>query len=273
MGVVIREPDFLHRMETTAGNAALSQMVAEELQLQYARKLGVMPRESEVIARYKKLSEQANFGAYLASTQQGPEDVMRSIRVQMAQSAIVNKGITISDEDARAYYARQTDKKNPAAKFYTPPTVTIEIITTKTRDKAEQAAAELAKGTPFGQVAQKYSEDSSKSNGGVLPPVQLGRTFASKMGVVEPTIFGLQVGQQVGPKQMAGSWWVIHCLDKKPEIIKSFEDVKNECQEGALLQKSLPARSKQVHDDYVAFQKSANIRAFWPQYKNVIGGR
>ena len=272
-GALITEPDFLHRMEITTGDNTLRQMVTDQLQLQYARKRGVFPAEAEVIARYKKLSDQPSFGQYLAATHQGPEDVMQSLRVSLAREAVVTKGTTVSDAEARAYYDRQTDPRNPRARYYTPRSVTLAVIKTRSQPQAELAAAELARGAAFDKVAQKYSEDASRQRGGVLPPVLFGRTPSSRVSGAEAAVFALQVGEQTGPRQFAGLWWILRCLDKKPEVIKPFADVADECRENALLEKSLPAQSGAVRESYQKFIKDANIRAFWPQYKYVIGGR
>ena len=272
-GHVIHEADFLHNLEVAQGDAVLKKMVADELQLQYARKLGVYPTDAEVTAKYKTLSEQPNFGQYLASTHQSPEDIVHSIRVVLAQAALVNKGNTVSEADVRAYYARQSDKSNIPAKFYTPPSVTISVIVSSSEQTLRKAEKELASGSSFAGVAAKYSEDNSKNNGGVLPPILKGRSPSSRIPGVEDAVFSLQVGEQFGPKQLAGNWWIIRCLDKKPAALKPFEEVKAECREGALLQKSLSTTSRQVHDDYAKFEKQASFQAFWPQYKYILGAR
>ena len=153
-GVLITEPYFLHRMEIETGDDILRKMVTDQLQLQYARKRGVFPTEADVMARYKKLSEQPSFGQYLAATHQGPEDVMQSLRVSACPRSRVTKGTTVSDAEARAYYNRQTDKSNPQARYYTPKSVSLAVIKTRSQQQTEQAAAELAKGAEFDKVAQ-----------------------------------------------------------------------------------------------------------------------
>jgi foldase protein PrsA len=272
-GVLITEPDFLHRMEITTGDNTLRQMVTEQLQLQYARQRGVFPAEADVLARYKKLSEQPSFGQYLAATHQGPEDVMQGLRVSLAREAVVTRGETVTDAEVRAYYDRQTDPRNPRARYYTPRSVTLAVIKTRSRQQVDLAASELAQGAAFDKVAARYSQDASRQRGGVLPPVPFGRTPSSRVSGAEAIVFALQVGEQTGPRQIAGDWWIIRCLDKKPAVIKPFAEVVDECRENALLEKSLPARSEAVHESYQKFSKDANIRAFWPQYKYVIGGR
>ena len=272
-GVIIDEPNFLHRMEAQVGNDTLRQMVSEELQLQYARKLGVFPSNAEVAARYKQISEQPKFGQYLASTHQTPGDVFHALQVTLAADGLVTKGATVSDAEARAYYARESDKNNPQARYYTPRTVTIEVVKARSKTQIEQAASELAKKTPFAQVAAKYSEDASARAGGVLPPVPYGRTPSTHVNGAQEQVFGLQIGEQTGPTQIAGFWWIIRCLDKKPEITRPYEDVKEECLHNVLIAKGLPANGEKVRDDYRKFMKDANIRAFWPQYKYIIGGK
>lgn len=272
-GVVIDEPYFLHRMEMETGNNTLRQMVSEELQLQYARKVGVYPSETEVQARYKQMSSQPTFGQYLVTTRQTPDDVLHNIRVTLAADGLVTKDAIVSDAEVRAYYERNADKNNPQARYYTPKTVSIEVIKTHSEPQIKQAAAALAKNTPFAQVAAKYSDDASRSAGGVLPPVPYGRTPSTRVTGAQDRVFGLQIGEQMGPIQMAGFWWIIRCLDKKPETLRSFEEVKDECRHNVLVAKGLPANGEKVRENYRKFMKDANIRAFWPQYKYIIGGK
>ncbi len=272
-GVVIEEPDFLHRMEMETGNNTLRQMVSEELQLQYARKLGVYPSDADVMARYEQMSAQPNFGQYLTSTRQTPADVLHTIRVTLAADGLVTKGAIVSDAEVRAYYDQNADKNNPQARYYTPRTVSIEVVKTRSQAKINQAAAELAKNAPFAQIAAKYSEDASRASGGVLPPVPYGRTPSTRVTGAQDRVFGLQIGEQMGPIQMAGFWWIIRCLDKKPETLRSFEEVKDECRHNVLIAKGLPANGEKVRENYRKFMQDANIRAFWPQYKRIIGGK
>lgn len=272
-GVLITEPEFVHRMEMTTGDTTLRQMVTEELQLQYARKAGVLPTEAAVRARYKQVSEDPAFGQYLAATRQSPEDVMQSLRVSMAQDALLTRGATVSEADVQAYYARQTDAQNPHARFYTPPSVTIAVITTHSRQQADLAAAELAKGTAFSQIAARYSTDSSKLRGGLLPPVLWGRTPSRHVSGAQETIFAMQVGEQRGPVQLAGLWWIIRCLDKKNAVVKPFASVQAQCRDSALLEKGLPANGRAEHASYQQFVKAAAVRAFWAQYKATINTR
>ena len=272
-GVVIDEPAFLHRMEMETGNNTLRQMVSDELQLQYARKLGVYPTEADVLARYKQMSEQPTFGQYLLSTHQTSADVLRSICVTLAADGLVTKGAIVSDAEVRAYYDRNVDKNNPRARYYTPRTVSIEVVKNRSQAQINQAAAELAKNAPFAQIAAKYSEDASRASGGVLPPVPYGRTPSTRVTGAQEKVFGMQIGEQMGPIEMAGSWWLIRCLDKKPETLRSFEEVKDECRHNVLIAKGLPANGEKVRENYRKFMKDANIRAFWPQYKRIIGGK
>ncbi len=272
-GVVIAEPYFFHRMEMEIGNGTLRKIVADELQLQYARKLGVYPSDQEVLARYKQMSEQPNFGQYLASTHQVPDDILHTIRVTLAADGLVTKGAAVSDEEVRAYYNRESDKNNPQARYYTPKTVIIAVIKTRSQAQINLAAAELAKNVEFAKVAAKYSEDGSRQSGGTLPPVPYGRTPATRVTGAQDAVFGLQIGEQLGPKQIAGYWWIIRCLDKKPEVLRPFEEVKDECRHNLLIAKGLPANGDKVRDGYRQFTQDATIRAFWPEYKHVIGAK
>lgn len=265
-GTTIDKETFFHRLELTAGPTVLHQMVGEELQLQFAQKLGVAPTQAEVDARFAQMRNQPHFDQNLAASQQTVEEFKRKIAVQMASAAVLGKGQAVTEEEMRAYYRTQTDPHNPRAQFYTPATATVAVIVSPTEAASQKVLHEMANGMPFAVAARTFSKDRSRAKDGVLPAIVRGRTRLSQVPGMEDAIFNLKIDGQLGPRKFAGSWWIIRCIDKTGAVTQPFAKVKEECRTGAMVVKSLPANGKKTEQSFEEFQKTANIQAFWPEY-------
>ncbi|HZP80906.1 MAG TPA: peptidyl-prolyl cis-trans isomerase [Chthonomonadaceae bacterium] len=269
-GTPITQEAFFHRLEIAAGTSVMSQMVAEELKLQFAQKMGVFPTEAEVEARYAEGSKKPDFAENLKKSHQTLEDVKHSLRVYLAEQNVLAKGVTVNDDDIRAFYTAQSDRRNPNARYYRPEAVQIAAIVTATEAEARKALSELARSVPFAQVARAYSKDRSAANGGLLPPVLRGRVDPKKFPGLEQRLFQMKVGEQIDLVKIAGAYWIIRCVGKQAEATVPFEQVKEECRTGALLSKGMAANGKTVQEQYAAFQKEADIKALWPQYQEAV---
>ncbi len=265
-GVTITSDDFYHRLEQEAGAQTLRKMVNEELTLHFAHRRGAEPTEAAVNARLQALRQSPAFERQLKERHQTVEDVKRGLRVEMAKEALFGSGVTASEAEARAFYKQQTDPRNPHARFYTPPTTTVSIIVTKTEAECRKAEAALVPGADFAAVARTFSQDQSRENGGLLPPIAQGRSQCSKIPGMEQAIFALSPGQRLGPRLFANAWWIIRCEAKTPAVTQPYAAVQEPCRLGAQLQKGVPANAASLSQDFKAFQRQAPIQLFWDRY-------
>ncbi len=261
-GNIITKDDFFAQMERAAGQQVMRKMINDELYVQFAKQKGVAPSESEILKAYKGLNTASDKKSDVPS----PE-VHRTLQVSLSEAAVINKGVTVTDAEVRHFYDQNIDSKNSKALYYHPSSMRIAVIVTSSEAKCNAALSEMAKGMSFGEAAKKYSEDSSKTNGGLLPPILRTTQGSPKIPELENAVFGLKVGGQLGPQKFAGKWWIIHSLDKKQEMTQPFDKVKEQSRMGALLAKGLPQNAKQTQKDFADFQKKANIQAFWKQYE------
>ncbi len=269
-GTVIDKQQLVDRVLKQSGTQVIRVMVGEELTRQFAKKSGTMPTDAEVEKRYATASKQDGFKENMARNGDTPEKVKERMRDAMARERIVNKGVTVTDAEVRKFYESNVDPKNPLALFYVPDQVQIAVIVTATEANAKKALSEMNSGIPWATVVKKYSQDGSKQNSGVLPPTLRGRTRSKDVPGLEDAIFGMKIGETIGPRSFAKAWWIIRCLDKKLSQKKTFEQVKEQAKTGAELVKGIPANSKKVQQQFEDFQKKANLQAFWPQFKDVI---
>lgn len=269
-GAIIDKNSFYHRLEGAAGAQVLRQMVGEQLQLDFAKQQGVAPTDADVDAKYAEANADPIVAKALKSSGKSPDEIKRAIRIQLAKSNVVTKGITVTDAEVQKYYDANIDKRNSGASYYTPEKTTIQVIVTTTQAEASKAQDDLRKGIPFGTVAKTYSRDKSKANGGILPTIQRGRSNVSRLAAMENAIFAMKIGDQIGPREFVKAWWIIKCLEKQPESTQPFDKVKTECRTGALMMKGLPLNGKKVQDDFAAYQKDAKVQAFWRQYESAV---
>jgi parvulin-like peptidyl-prolyl isomerase len=269
-GTVIDSRAFYRRLETAAGPQTIRTMVSEEMEYQYAKKLGVAPTDAQVNARYAEASKQAGFEQWLAGKGQSADDFKLSIRSNLSRLAVLTRGMNISDAEVHRYYAINADKKNPNARYYTPASASIAVIVTKTQAQSESALAQLSSGKTFEAVAKAVSIDISRSNGGHLPPMHLGRTRATRVPGLEQAVFNLRIGDQLGPRNFSGVWWIIRLLDKKIERTIPISNVALDCHDAALLTKVSPATVKSSEAGYTEFQKQSSVQAFWERYQQAV---
>ncbi len=271
-GALITQDDLFTRLQEAAGPAVVHKMVEEELQIQFAKKKGLAPTDAQVEQKYQQANQDPNFQAALASANMTVGDFKRSLRVKLSQSNVLTEGVTVSDAEVRQFYNTQIDPNNPSAQFYTPEVISLRAIAVRTQPEAQRVLQELAANTPFELAAAEFSQDSSKSNGGLIQPLQRGRSPLSKSPDVENTLFGLKVGQVSAPVSFNKGWWIFRCEDKAPGKAKPFDSVKDDCRIGALVVKGTQQKGAAIQAEFQDFERSSNLQSFWPQYEQAVTG-
>ncbi len=259
-GTAVSGRDFAHRCELAAGPAVAQQMAKEELQIQFARQQGVYPSDSEVETKYAALAGQADFSKSLAASGKTPDDVRRGIRLDLIQSALVTKGITVTEADAQAFYKANLDPKNLQARYYQPEAVQVAVVVSDKPEDVQAALHALATGASFASVAARYSKDASRTNNGLLPAIRRGQLDAKKFPGLEEKLFAMQPGQQLDTVTVAGAHWIVRCTGRSQEASVAYDKVKAECMDGAKLVKGVQVNGKTLQADSDLFQKSANIK-------------
>ena len=270
-GEAIGAQEFEHRLDLAAGANVMQQLIDEKLQAQYAAKQNVLPSEAAVEDKYKLQSQAAGFADSLKKARQTPDDAKLGIRNALIQQALVGKGVTVTDEDIRHFYEANTDPRNAQARYYRPETVSVAVILSDKPDDIKNALHDLASGAPFTQVAAHYSKDSSKANGGLLPPIRRGSTDAQKFPGLENALMALKPGQQLDTFKTANMLWIIRCVEHGAEARIPYEQVKDECRQGALLTKGAQANGQTLQTQMQAFRRDAKIDLLRSEYKDSMG--
>lgn len=270
--------DYLrHRMDMAAGNNTAHTVAQETLLLQYAAKEGALPSDQDVETRYKEMSKDSTkFTAELIRTHQDPNDVKRSIRLNMARTALLTKGVTVTEIEVQNYYKANIDLKNPNAQFARPDTAVISVIVTRSKDAIDKANADLQAGQPFATIAAKYSEDNSKANGGLLPAIKRGQPGLEKSPELAKIIFSLKPKEKFGPQQLGSgntrAWWIIVCNERQDAVTLPFDRVRDAAYKGTLLAKGQSVNGAKVQEGLTAFQASSQIQVLnnWATFSDAI---
>lgn len=276
-GEPISKDQFLHRLEVAGGARALSQLVTEDLWIQLAKKDGVLPTDATIQAKYDKVKEQPGFEAKLRATLQTPDDVKHKLLANLAEQAAITKGISVNDQEIHAFYDLNTDPRNASALFFQPEAVSVQIINTDNKGDIARAKHDIQSGATFEAVARSYSKDKSKSNGGLLPPALRGQIDKKKYPGLEETAFSMKPNQIIydfhtpgfvdaNGRRIAMLYWIIHCVNHRPQRKLPFDQVKEDCRTGAMMVKG-NRENPNILKDYI---KQADIKALWPQYKDVL---
>src|SRR5262245_21482133 len=94
------------------------------------------------------------------------------------------------------------------------------------KELAEEVLGKLASGAEFEQVAQMYSEDSTKENGGDWGWIDR-KTLAEPL---EKFAFNMPVGRPSNIIEYAGNYYILKVEDKHGGITKSLNEVRSDIQ-------------------------------------------
>jgi len=272
-GIRITQDQVYARLLTAAGQPVVHKMVEEELQLQFAAKKGVSPTDAQVEARYQTSRKDPQFMPALLASGMSLDDYKHNLRVTLAQAAVLTQGVSVSDAEVRDFYKAQSNPRNPRAQFYKPDTMTFRVIATANEKAAQAALSQLNANTPFEMVAADFSADPSKTAGGLLSPLQRGRSPLSQAPALETALFNLKVGQLYGPVNFNKGWWIFRCEDKTLGQAVPFDSIKDEARLGAALLKGTKLNGHKVEAEFQDFQRSSSLQAFWPQFQRAVTGR
>jgi foldase protein PrsA len=147
--------------------------------------------------------KRADFDTFLKQSGMTMNDLLFRVKIdvltQQVRQKIVAGRDKVSDAQIASYYSKNQSR------FAQPERRDLEVVLTKTKDKAEQAKAEIDSGTAWSKVAKKYSIDqASKAQGGKLPGVAKGQQEKA----FDSAIFSADKGKVIGPVKTQFGYYV-----------------------------------------------------------------
>jgi peptidyl-prolyl cis-trans isomerase D len=173
----------------------------------------------------------------------------------------VRANINVTDFELKQYY---TDHLSD---YRMPDRVKVSHILFKTTGKTPEQVKQLEKtaadvlakikaGANFADMARKYSEDTSASNGGDIGWITHGQTVKE----FEDTAFNMAPGQVSGLVHTTYGIHILKVLDKQTAHLQSFNDVKDAIRE--TLTKRAMAAAQQAYADKLEAKFKADPKQF-----------
>jgi foldase protein PrsA len=271
-GEKITKDEYYRRLEQMsingqqAGSLMVQQMLKEELVLQLAKDKGVYPTDEQIEKKVEFAKKEGNLGTRLRQMGVTMEEYKKLLKPQQAQINIIIKGVKIPDADVKKYY-----EENKKTVFTRPETVDPAVIVCLTKDKLNKVQEQMKKGTDFTSVAMKLSDDPyTAPSGGRLGP--LPRNVPNAPAGLLEAAFALKRNQisepiLIKPEGKNPQWVMIKLLDRKPERVTGYNEVKDQIREQLALQKG----AQQVNVMQLLEKKRQTAKLTLPERYKFLG--
>jgi foldase protein PrsA len=233
-------------------------LISSQWLIQEAKKRKISATDAEVQKTFQQQKKQSfpkekDYQKFLETSGQSEADLLYRVKLSVLtnklQQSIVKDAAKVSDKEISDYYAK--NKK----RFAQPETRDLEVVLTQKKAQAEAALKAVKSGTPWKQVAKKYStDDASKSNGGKLPGVTRGqqeKTFDS-------AIFASPKSKIVGPIKTQFGYRIFRVTKITPAKQQTLTQVKETIKNLLMSQGQQKALNKFVKDFQKRYTKKTN---------------
>jgi len=268
------------QLQTNIGDRqknSLRDLIDQSLLVQRAKDMGVSV-EPEVIKKLDAIRTQNNFASMeeleRAVSSQGMnwEDFKNNIRntllTQRVISNEVGSHITIGDEEVAKYYeAHKTE-------FVRPEQVALREIEVSTqgkkpeeipdlKKKAETALKRVKDGEDFGEIAKRFSDGSTKSQGGFLGVYKRGELSKE----LEDVVFKMKRNDLTDIMETKQGFLVLQVLEHYDEGEQSLAKVKNE-----IMDKLYGERMEPAMREYLKTLREQSYVVIKPGFQDIAGG-
>lgn len=256
---VISQDEFINQLQAQSGNQTIVLMITNTLKEQFLKKENFWPTQAEIDSQIAKL-EKANpkLLTALADQHVTMSDFQEGQAIKLGINNMYTSGVTVTPQEVQNFYSQESNPQNPNAQFFTPENVAVQVIACADKKTLTEAQSALAKGVDFATVAQQYSKDTSKANGGVIPRVVRGQFNNKVFPGLNAAMFKIPVGATSVIKS-GPAWWIIKCLKHVPETILPFSQVSSICQQAALSIKGQRLNGQKVNQEYKQFVVASHI--------------
>jgi parvulin-like peptidyl-prolyl isomerase len=159
-------------------------------------------------------SEQVQSILALTAVGLSPDEALDTPADQVQK--LVKQSNPLPSEDIETVYEQQVSQ------FTRPESRDVLVIVNQSKDKVEQARAELEKDDSednWAQVAKQFSTDPSAKQGGLQPGVQEGQGDPA----FDDAVFGAEQGELVGPFKTQTGWELAEVVKITPEEVEPLD--------------------------------------------------
>ena len=191
----------------------LDQLISEKLLIQEAIIMG-LEEDDDVLEQVKKITEQ--------------------ILVQVLIEKEILDKVKVNDEEVLEYYEQSKDSFTEKEQVY------LYNILVETEEEAQVILEQLIAGANFSEIAIEKSIGPSAAQGGDLEYIAKGTMIPE----IEEVIFALELEELSKVVKTDFGFHILKITEKKPETVKTFEEVKEE-----IIQTLLPTKQKEAFDN------------------------
>jgi parvulin-like peptidyl-prolyl isomerase len=217
--------------------------VDELLLLQHGKELGLHLSDDQfksVVGNIRKeqgLEDEKKFQQALAQENMTMDDLRKQLERQMlieqVQRQEVGSKLTITEEEARQYYARHPDE------FTEPTTITLreilvevpagkgDTVNVAADDEAQKKIADVRarvlKGEDFAKIAAEISASASKANGGLIGPFSREDMSPQLQGMVDK----MKPNDVTQPIRTPRGYQIFQLVTMKAAAVQPFDSVRD----------------------------------------------
>ena len=205
-------------------NEVMQFLIQSEWVQQEAEEQGIEVSDAEVkraLEDQKKAAfpKEKDYEEFLRTSGMTEEDVLFRVRLNELQEKLTQKVTEdegkVSDAEVEEYYEKNKER------FAQPERRDLNVVLTKTEEKADEAHDALQDGDSFKQVSKEFSiDEASKAQGGKLPAVAQGQQEQA----LDQAVFSADKGDLEGPVKTQFGWYVFEVSKITPASQQSLED-------------------------------------------------
>lgn len=234
------------------GRQQLDQIIDQEVIRIEAEDLGIQVSESEVQQELKRMqegydSEEQFYESMKEQLGFTPEALKKDVYNKLLGDKIIIQGIVITDQDVEAYMNAHSEEFKPRVQLR------LQQIVTASREQAQRALDDLAKGMDFAAVAKERSlDDATRNSGGDLGWLEADDPF------VPPAVLkagnALKPGEISKPVEVSGEYVIVRLADRKEQSKGSPEVLREQVRKELALREAPP-----LGDTLVQLRKKWNV--------------
>jgi len=256
---------------------ALRDLIDQSLLVQRGKDMGVsveadLIKQLDQIRIQNKLDSMEAFEKAVTSEGMNWEDFKNNIRnrilTQRVISSEVGSHITITDDEVAKYYEAHK------ADYVRPEQVALREIEVSTqgksadelpalKKKAETALKRVQDGEDFGEIAKRYSDSSTKDQGGYLGMYKRGELSKE----LEDKAFTMKKNELTDVIETKQGYLILQLLEHYDEGQQSLAKVKNEIMDKLYSQRMEPALR-----NYLKTLREQSYVIIKPGYQDIAGG-
>ena len=256
---------------------SLRDLIDQSLLVQRGKDMGIsvkadVIKQLDQIRTQNKLASIEELEKAVTSEGMNWEDFQSNIEshllTQRVVSSEVGSHINITDDEVQKYYeAHKTE-------FVRPEQVALREIEVSTqgkspdelpalKKKAETALKRVQDGEDFGEIAKRYSDSSTKDQGGFLGLYKRGELAKE----LEDKVFAMKRNQLTDVLETKQGYLVLQVMEHYDEGQQSLDKVRNEISE-----RLYNARMEPALRDYLKTLREESYVIIKPGYQDIAGG-